>query len=407
MALFAARPGREAGSSRAVKGEVDAMTVNRRARRPAGRRGIRMTGRRRLIPVTSAGGWRRGGPNCGSASARWPSARRSTAGTWSSWRTSPPAGRGHAAPAGGGAAHHAGRAARRRRRRAARPRGRAGRTARAAQPGGMPAAAGAWRPRPARLQHRLRADGPAGQLPAGRRHDRAADRHRFADRRRTATTRFSFETDHSMRRSGAAGACWSAARRTGCCSPASSGTCAKLATCGPGPPESTTCTSGSCPRTSAAAASGRGSAQAAQAPSGIDLAISRVLVPCSRLASTRSSRSRSSAPNSGSAAHRARMAAASNSNASHRGDADRAERPPVRREQPGAAEQVPDADAVDDDPAAPGHVHVQGDMTGLDQPELAGEPAVVEDPVPGGEHDVRRRRGERVQLARRHARRNG
>src|ERR1700722_7723547 len=60
-----------------------------------------------------------------------------------------------------------------------------------------------------------------------------------------------------MRHSGTAGACWSAARRTGCCSPASSGTCAKAATCGPGPPESTTCTSGSCPRIPADAASSR------------------------------------------------------------------------------------------------------------------------------------------------------
>ena len=34
----------------------------------------------------------------------------------------------------------------------------------------------------ARLQHGLRADGPAGQLPPGSRHHRAADRHRFADR---------------------------------------------------------------------------------------------------------------------------------------------------------------------------------------------------------------------------------
>jgi hypothetical protein len=41
-------------------------------------------------------------------------------------------------------------------------------------------------------------------------------------------------------------------------------------------------------------------------------------------------------------------------------------------------------------------VHVERDMTGLDQPELAGEPALFEDPVPGGERDVRRRRGERV-----------
>ena len=48
-------------------------------------------------------------------------------------------------------------------------------------------------------------------------------------------------------------------------------------------------------------------------------------------------------------------------------------------------------------------MHVQRDMTRLDQPELAGEPALFEDPVPGGERHVRRRRGERVQLAGRHA----
>ena len=46
-------------------------------RRPPGRPGIRTAGRRRPIPATSAGAWRRGGPNCGSASARSPSAPRS------------------------------------------------------------------------------------------------------------------------------------------------------------------------------------------------------------------------------------------------------------------------------------------------------------------------------------------
>ena len=38
------------------------------------------------------------------------------------------------------------------------------------------------------------------------------------------------------------------------------------------------------------------------------------------------------------------------------------------------------------------HLHVQGDTTGPDQPELSGEPAGLEDPVPGRERALDPRR---------------
>ena len=87
---------------------------------------------------------------------------------------------------------------------------------------------------------------------------------------------------------------------------------------------------------------------------------------------------------------------------SQRPGAYRAERPPVGREQPGTAEQLAHADGLDGDPSFSRHVHVQGDITGLDQPELACEPAVLEDPVPGREKHVCADLGERVQVAGRH-----
>ena len=173
MALFPARPGREAGSDRAVKCEVDAMTVSvarettgGTARNPTdwpsppdpGDLSRRLAARRAelRLSVSQVRRARRGEPPVPGVPGELPR----------------PAGRGHVAAAGGGAVHHAGRAARRRAGGAARPyrprRAGLGRHFERAQPGRLPPAARARRARPARLQHRLRADGPAGQLPAGR-----------------------------------------------------------------------------------------------------------------------------------------------------------------------------------------------------------------------------------------------
>jgi hypothetical protein len=46
---------------------------------------------------------------------------------------------------------------------------------------------------------------------------------------------------------------------------------------------------------------------------------------------------------------------------------------------------------------------VKDDVAGLDQPEVVGIVALVEDPVPCGQHNLRGRLGERVQLAGPHA----
>ena len=66
-----------------------------------------------------------------------------------------------------------------------------------------------------------------------------------------------------------------------------------------------------------------------------------------------------------------------------------AEGPPVRREQPRPAEHLAHADGVDLHPALPGHVQVERHVAGLDQPEPVGAAAVLEEPVPGRERDVR------------------
>ena len=54
---------------------------------------------------------------------------------------------------------------------------------------------------------------------------------------------------------------------------------------------------------------------------------------------------------------------------------------------------VPGAGGVNNDLAVAGQVHVEGGVTGLDQPGSGGGPAVADDPVPGGERDVGCRRG--------------
>ena len=258
MALFASWPGRQAGSSRAVRCEVDAMTVNAASGATAGTvqnawnwpappdpgdLSRRMAARRAELRLSLSQVAERAAVNRRYRQSLENFPGQPDAGTLcllaAALRTTP------AALLGGGGDAPPGR--------------RPGPVGLGLEPLSLAdchrllAPGGFGR----RLHHRFRADGPAGELRPGVRHHRAADRDRFADRgarrRPSSRSRPTILTRHNC----AAGACWSGARRTGCCSPASSGTCAKAATCGPGRPESTTCTSGSCPPASPADASGR------------------------------------------------------------------------------------------------------------------------------------------------------
>ena len=64
------------------------------------------------------------------------------------------------------------------------------------------------------------------------------------------------------------------------------------------------------------------------------------------------------------------------------------EGPLIRREQPRPADQLTHADTVDRYQALAGNMNVHGYVAGLNQPEVGGVTAILEEPVPGRDGDV-------------------